>query len=119
MDTDSFVVNIKTENIYVDIAKDIATRFYTSNYELKRPLRNGKKNSNWINENELDGKIVKEFAALRPKRYSYLTNDNDKNKKVKGIKNCLIKRQLTLKIIKIVYKQLNLEKNKSARKKYN
>ena len=43
MDTDSFVVNIKTENIYVDIAKDIATRFYTSNYELKRPLRNGKK----------------------------------------------------------------------------
>ena len=43
MDTDSFVVNIKTENIYVDIAKDIAARFYTSNYELKRPLRNGKK----------------------------------------------------------------------------
>ena len=27
----------------------------------------------------LGGKIVTEFAALRPKTYSYLTDDNDKN----------------------------------------
>ena len=37
------------------------------------------------------GKIMKEFAALRPKIYSYLTDDNDKNKKVKGTKKCVIK----------------------------
>ena len=30
MDTDSFVVYVKTEDIYTDIAKDIETRFDTS-----------------------------------------------------------------------------------------
>ena len=34
MDTDSFIVNIKTKHIY----KDLETRFDTSNYELDRPL---------------------------------------------------------------------------------
>ena len=35
---DSFIVYIKTEDIYVDIAKDAETRFDTSNYELERSL---------------------------------------------------------------------------------
>ena len=34
----SFIVYIKTEDIYVDIAKDAETRFDTSNYELERSL---------------------------------------------------------------------------------
>ena len=38
MDTDSSIVYIKTEDIYSDIAKDVETRFGTSNYELDRPL---------------------------------------------------------------------------------
>ena len=38
MDTDSFIMYIKTEDIYVDIAKDVETKFDTSNYELERPL---------------------------------------------------------------------------------
>ena len=42
MDTNSFIVYIKTEDIYSDIAKDIETRFYTSNNELDRPLPKGK-----------------------------------------------------------------------------
>ena len=33
MDTDSFVVCIKTEDIYVHIANNVETRFDTSNYE--------------------------------------------------------------------------------------
>ena len=38
-----FIVYIKTDDIYEDIAQDVETRFYTSNYELecdsiKRPL---------------------------------------------------------------------------------
>ena len=37
-DMDSFIAYLKTENIYVDIAKDIEARFHTSNYELERPL---------------------------------------------------------------------------------
>ena len=37
-DTDIFIVYIIAEDIKVDIAQDVETRFYTSNYELKRRL---------------------------------------------------------------------------------
>ena len=43
MDTDSFIVYIKTEDISVDIAKNINTRFDTSNYEIGRTLPKGRK----------------------------------------------------------------------------
>ena len=42
MDTDSFIVYIKTDDIYKDIAEDIETRLDTSNYELERPFPKGK-----------------------------------------------------------------------------
>ena len=38
MDTDNFIVNVKTDDIYKEIAEDVETRFDTSNYELDRPL---------------------------------------------------------------------------------
>ena len=38
-----FIVLIKTDDIYKDIAEDVETRFDTSNYELERPLPKGKK----------------------------------------------------------------------------
>ena len=36
--TDSFIVYIKTNDMYKDIVEDVETRFDTSNYELDRPL---------------------------------------------------------------------------------
>ena len=42
MDTDSFVMNIKTKDFYKDIANDVENRFDTSNYEVNRPLPTGK-----------------------------------------------------------------------------
>ena len=46
MDTDSFVINIKTEDFYKDIACDVERWFDTSNYDAKdeRPLPIGKNN---------------------------------------------------------------------------
>ena len=38
MDTDSFIMNIKTNDFYEDIASDVENRFNTSNYEVNRPL---------------------------------------------------------------------------------
>ena len=38
MDTDSFIVYVKTDDICKGIAEDVETRFDTSNYELSRPL---------------------------------------------------------------------------------
>ena len=40
-DTDSFIINIKTNDFYEDISSDVENRFDTSNYELKRPLPMG------------------------------------------------------------------------------
>ena len=42
MDTNNFIVHIKTDDIYKDIAEDVETRFDTLNYELDRPLPQGK-----------------------------------------------------------------------------
>ena len=68
MDTDSFVMNIKTEDFYKDIANDVEKRFDTSNYEVDRPLPTGKnKKVIGLMEDELGGKIITEFVTLRPK----------------------------------------------------
>ena len=42
MDTDTFIINIKTEDFFEDIANDVEKRFDTSNYEVNRPLPKGK-----------------------------------------------------------------------------
>ena len=42
MDTDSFIVYIKRDDIYKDIEEDVQTKFDTSDYELDRPLLKGK-----------------------------------------------------------------------------
>ena len=64
--------------IYKGITKDVETRFDTSNDELDRPLS---KNKRWI-----DGKIMSKFVGLREKTYSYLIDDDSKDKKAKGRK---------------------------------
>ena len=38
-------------------------------------------------KNELGGKIMIEFVALRPKTYSYLMDDDSEAKKAKGTKS--------------------------------
>ena len=60
MDTDSFIVYIKIDVIYKDIAEDVETRFYTSNYKLDRPLPKGKnKKVIGLIKDELGGQIMK------------------------------------------------------------
>ena len=95
MDTDSFVMNIKTNDFYKEIANDIECKFDTSNYEVNRPLPMGKnKKVIGLMKDELGGKIITEFVTLRPKSYSYLTDDGKEDKKAKGTKKCVIKRMI-------------------------
>ena len=95
MDTDSFVMNIKTEDFYKDISNDVEKMFDTSNYEVNRPLPTGKnKKVIGLMKDELRGKIITEFITLRPKTYSYLTDGCKKDKKAKGTKKCVIKRMI-------------------------
>ena len=64
VDTDSFIMNIKTEDFYKDIANDVVIAI-------------------GLMKDKLGGKIIMEFVTLRPKTYSYLTDDC---KEAKGTK---------------------------------
>ena len=95
MDTDSFIMHIKIEDFYKDIANDVEKRFDTSNYEINRPLPTGKnKKVMGLMKDELGRKIMTELCAFRPKAYSYLINDGGSDKKAKGTKKFVIKRRL-------------------------
>ena len=104
MDADSFIINIKTNDFYKDISNDVENRFGTSNYEVntsetsalaRRPLPTGKnKKIIGLMKDELGGKIITEFVTLRPKTYSFLTDDGKENKKPKGTKKCIIKKKI-------------------------
>ena len=43
---------------------------------------------------ELGDDIITEFVALRPKAYSYITNDFIEMKKAKGTKKCVVIKML-------------------------
>ena len=95
MDTDSFIMHIKTKDFYIEIANDAEKRFDISNYEVNRPLPTGKNKKVFgLMKDELGGKIMTELVALRPKAYSYLLDDGWSDKKSKGTKKCVIKRIL-------------------------
>ena len=95
MDTDSFIMSIKRNDFYKDIANDVEKRSDTSNYEVNRPLPTGKnKKVIGLMKDELGGKIIMESVTLRPTTYSYLTDDCKEDKKAKGTKNCVIKRMI-------------------------
>ena len=69
-------------------------------------------------KDKLSGKIMKEFAALRAKSYSYLTDNNNEDKNPKGTKTCVVKIKLKfedyrhfLEATQLENKINNLEKN--------
>ena len=97
MDTDSLVYHIKTEDFYEDIAEDVKERFNTSGYskEDAGPLPIGlNKKIIGSMKDELGGKIMIEFVALRPKLYAYRKLDGKEDKRCKGIKKCVVKKTL-------------------------
>ena len=82
-----FIVYIKADDIYNDIAEDVERRFDTSNYELEcnsivKLLPKGKKKKViGLMKDELGGKIMTKFAGLRAKIYSNLIDDGSEDKK--------------------------------------
>ena len=83
MDTDSFIMHIKTEDFYKDISNDVDKWFDTSNYDKNnnRLLEIGE-NRNVIDKfkDELGGKIMTEFCALRTKIYAFKLDDDTEKK---------------------------------------
>ena len=90
MDTHCFILSIKTDYIYKDISEDVGSE--TSNYELMKSI--GLIWDNGLMKNELGRTIRTKFVGLRAKTFSYLIDNNSRDKKAKGTKNCVIKRKL-------------------------
>ena len=97
MDTDSFIIHFITEDFNEDIVNDVERWFDTSNYNENktgpRPLPIDKnKKVIGLFKNELGGKIMEEFCALKAKTYAYLINgynddDYDKEKIINKQRN--------------------------------
>ena len=73
MDTNSFVYEIEAEDFYRHISKDVKKRFDASGYSRddNRPLPIKENKVIGLMKDELDGKIMTEFVALRAKMYAY------------------------------------------------
>ena len=84
MDVDNFLIHIKTEDLYKEIANNVEKWFDTSNYskDNNRPLPVGwNKKVISLFKDELGGKIMKEFVGLRAKTWAYLMDDDSEHKK--------------------------------------
>ena len=92
----SLIPFIKTEDFYEDIADDVQKRFDTSNYKVDRPLPTGKnKKPLGLMKDELKGRIMKEFIALRSKTFAYQIDK--KELKFTEYKNFLLNNEIVLK----------------------
>lgn len=96
-DTDSFVYHILRDpdekDVYEVIARDIDL-FDTSDYPLPNPFNIPQKNKKKIGlmKDELNGKFITKFCALRAKMYAFEIENSNEKKKGKGItKSCLKK----------------------------
>ena len=97
VDTDSFVMLIKTDHFYADISNDVKKWFDTSNIDKNdnRPLLIGeKKKVIGMFKIETGSKIINEFCALKAKTYSFKLDDDTEVKKAKGNKKCVAKRHI-------------------------
>ena len=84
-DTDSLVLKIETDDFFADISGDVAEWFDTNEFAEDHPAVLGglpivKENKKKIGlmKDDCGGKIVTEWVALRPKLYSFLTEDKEK-----------------------------------------
>ena len=100
MDTDSFIIHIETEDFYKDIANDVEVSFDTCKYNEKDgrplPIAKNKKELGFFKD-ELDGKLLTEFLALRAKVYAYLLEDGSEHKKAKETNKCIVKKEIKFK----------------------
>src|SRR5678815_1880472 len=92
-DTDSLAYEIKTDDFYADIARDIRSRFDTSDYPKDHlsGIENGiNKKVIGMFKDEAAGQQIEEFVGLRSKLYSYKLAGGD-HKKAKGVKKNVVK----------------------------
>lgn len=97
-DTDSFLLNIRTECFYSDMIRDI-DKFDTSDYKCPNkygvPQMNKKVPGKF--KDEVQGEILTKYVGLRSKMYSCVTEKEEKFKKAKGVKKSTLKKKIKFK----------------------
>ena len=96
-DTDSFVVEIRTKDVYEDIAPDVSRWFDTSKYKGRHPsgMPTGvNKRVPGMFKDELDGKIMTEFVGLRAKMYAMAVLDGEGVRKAKGVPKGVVRKSV-------------------------
>ena len=96
-DTDSLTYQIKTDDFYKDISRDIETKFDTSDYPPNQPsgiIRGVNKKVIGMFKDEVAGKQITCFVGLRPKLYSFRIEEDKQVLKCKGIKKNVVKKTL-------------------------
>ena len=113
-DTDSLCYEIETDDFFADIADDVEEMFDTSNFEKNHPsgIHGKNKKVPGMMKDEAGGKIIEEFVGLRAKLYSYKMFEGKEEKKCKGIKKVVIKKQISFDD----YKECLLSKQTQMRK---
>lgn len=94
-DTDSFILNVKTDCFYTDMLADIDERYDTSDFAENNmysiPRKNKKKPGFF--KDELNGKIMTAFVGLRSKMYAFKC-DGVETKKAKGVKKYVLRKNV-------------------------
>lgn len=127
-DTDSFILDIETPDFYEDVRNN-AAMFDTSDYPWPNKYNIERKNRMVLGlfKDELNGNIITEFVGLRAKCYAvrslnadeYREEDgkkyDEKMKKAKGVKKCVLKRKITFdNYVKCVKKRRELKATQST-----
>ena len=97
-DTDSLMYEITTDDFYKDILKDVKTKFDTSDYPPNHEsgiLTGANKKVIGMFKDEVAGRQITHFVGLRPKLYSFKVEDEKANKKCKGIKKNIVKKDIS------------------------
>ena len=119
-DTDSFVIEVETDDIYKDMYADGHLYDFSDYHENHHNYNLTNKKVYGIFKDDLNGKIIVEFTADKPKMYSYEYIDNysiiNKNKH-KGIKTSVDLKHNEYKIAlyeeELIYKEFyNLQLNR-------
>ena len=77
-DTDSFIINLQTNDIVKEIQGPLANHMDLSNFPLDHPLYSNRcKGELGKLKIETAPYHIKEFVALKPKAYSYTTTESD------------------------------------------
>ena len=94
MDTDSFVLKLKTSDLRCDLY-NLRGHFDYSNYPKDHSLYDTSKTKvPGYFKDELAGKEMKEFIALRSKMYAYKTDESE-TKKLKGINKNVVDKDMS------------------------